>query len=910
MIRPGRALAGLLVALLGPATASGVALPPAETVTGIELVSPHRLPEPVIRLAIGDLEGRPLSRAAVRDSLERLWALGLFAGIRVEQVREPGGVRLRYHLDRLPHVRTVAWRGDLGLEAVDLAGASAPAVGEAATPERLARARNDLLALYRREGFLAAEVELEAREVPETNARDVAFVLRAGARARVGRLDLVGVDRVARPILTRALGVEAGDRYREAKVRDGVRAMEQRLVELGFFEARVRLEEPRWDRGRNQVDLRIEVEEGRWTRVAFEGNTPVKDAVLRERLTFRDSRVVDEFEVRASADQLEAAYRERGHHFVQVRGFLTEDREVRVVRYVIEEGPRVTVEAVEFSGNVAVPDRELREPLQTRPPTLLDAGLFKQEDVDRDRRVLLGLLRRLGYARATVGLPRVSFSEDRQRARILIPIREGPRLTVGRITAEGATILRPEEITGAIPLRAGDPWDPARAEEGRRVLERLYARRGYHGVRITFTETPRDPEVDVRYEIAEGERTRVGRVLVRGLTRTRERVVRRELAFDTGSAFNPEALSEAQGRLARTRLFERVEVEPLRPPPVPFADVELTLREARPWRLDFGLGYSTEEGFRGFLEVGHDNLFGTGRSAGLRARLSERGLLGELVYREPWLLGTRWDGDARLFHETREEIGFSVERIGTAAGIERDFGPDLLPGLRGSLRYRLERRRRFDVDATLQPEAGALGAERVASLTPAVTLDRRDSPVDPRRGSLHFVSVEGGAMALGGQANFLKSRLETHWFFDWLRPTVLALSARLGLATPLGDTERLPIEDRFFAGGSTTVRGYRENRLGPRDAAGNPLGGEGLLIVSAEWRFPLWRWIGGALFLDAGAVTAKAGDLSPSELFPGAGAGLRINTPVGPLRLDAGYALRQIEEDGRLRFHLTVGHPF
>jgi outer membrane protein assembly factor BamA len=285
-------------------------------------------------------------------------------------------------------------------------------------------------------------------------------------------------------------------------------------------------------------------------------------------------------------------------------------------------------------------------------------------------------------------------------------------------------------------------------------------------------------------------------------------------------------------------------------------------------------------------------------------------LLGELVYREPWLLGTRWDGDARLFHETREEIGFSVERIGTAAGIERDFGPDLLPGLRGSLRYRLERRRRFDVDATLQPEAGALGAERVASLTPAVTLDRRDSPVDPRRGSLHFVSVEGGAMALGGQANFLKSRLETHWFFDWLRPTVLALSARLGLATPLGDTERLPIEDRFFAGGSTTVRGYRENRLGPRDAAGNPLGGEGLLIVSAEWRFPLWRWIGGALFLDAGAVTAKAGDLSPSELFPGAGAGLRINTPVGPLRLDAGYALRQIEEDGRLRFHLTVGHPF
>jgi outer membrane protein assembly factor BamA len=287
MTRRLPALAGLLLALLGPLGAGGATAAPAETVIGVELVSPHRLPEPVIRLAIGDLQGRPLSRRAVRDSLERLWALGLFAGIHVEEVREPGGVRLRYRLDRLPHVRAVAWHGDLGLEKADLAVATALAVGEAATPERLGRARDNLLALYRREGFFAAQIEVDAREVPESHARDVTFVMRAGERARVGWIDLVGVDRVPIAILERALGMRAGDRYREARIRDGLRALEQRLLELGFLEARVNLGEPAWDRGRNRLDLRIEVEEGRWTRVVFEGNAAMKDAILRERLTFR-----------------------------------------------------------------------------------------------------------------------------------------------------------------------------------------------------------------------------------------------------------------------------------------------------------------------------------------------------------------------------------------------------------------------------------------------------------------------------------------------------------------------------------------------------------------------------------------------------------------------------------------------
>jgi Omp85 superfamily domain len=145
---------------------------------------------------------------------------------------------------------------------------------------------------------------------------------------------------------------------------------------------------------------------------------------------------------------------------------------------------------------------------------------------------------------------------------------------------------------------------------------------------------------------------------------------------------------------------------------------------------------------------------------------------------------------------------------------------------------------RFDIDATLVDADVTRGRELIATITPDLTLDRRDRPLDPRRGSFHLASVEVGSFGLGGATDFLETRLEAAGHLDQLRPTVLALGARLGLATPLGDTTDLPIEERSFAGGATTVRGYRERRLGPLDAKGNPLGGNALVVLNVEWRFP------------------------------------------------------------------------
>ncbi|HEY7366033.1 MAG TPA: POTRA domain-containing protein [Methylomirabilota bacterium] len=918
-----RLLAALAAAVPVVVSTAVAADSPWPLVTGVEVTSPHILPSPRPEQFLTDLAGQPLSRQRLRDSLDRVWALGVFETVEVEAIPEPGGVRLRYRVSRHPHLERLDWTGDLGLPAPDLAATAALALGGPADSGRLERARIEVLARLKREGYLGATVALDVHEHAATNGRAVTFRVGAAEPARVGRVELAGLARAEATSLGKALGLDEGDLFRERTWRDGRRALEQRLHEQGFFEARVTAPEPAWDPATNRVDLTVQVAEGPWTRVEFSGRDALSEKALRERLSFADARVVDDVEVRASSEQIERAYRQAGHHFVQVTGTLGGDATDRLVTFDIVEGPLVTVESVTFEGLATLADSRLREQMQTSPRRLaipgLPRGLFVEETLSQDMRALRRYLRSQGYGQAEVGPPRTEFSDDRTRARIVIPVVEGPRRMVATVSITGNRGVASEPILKAIGLSPGDPWDEVKAESARGRVEQLYQRRGYRGtaVSLTITETP--DAVSATYAITEGELTRVGQILISGLTATRRYVVERELQFKPGDPLTAVDLSETRRHLDATRIFDRVDVEPRGLPGAPFRDVEISVREAKPWRLEFGAGYATEEGFRGFVTLGHDNLFGTGRSIAGRERVSERGDRTELYYREPWIFGTDWAGEAVAFRERKEEIGFVSDRLGTTFTAQREFLTHFLRpdeptdhprSLRGGLRYRLEQFRRSDIDPELVAEGTTERDDLVGSLTPFLSLELRDQPADPRHGSYHFTSLEVGSSGLGGQVNFVKYILEDSWFLGWPPSTVLAISTRLGLAAPYGGTDDLVIEDRFKAGGSTTIRGYREDRVGPLDATGNPLGGDLRVLLNLEWRFPIWRFLGGVAFFDVGAVTPRVSDFSLGDFFPGIGGGLRIATPIGPIRLDLGYALRTIPDEDRFQVYLTVGHAF
>jgi len=909
-------LAGAVGILLWLGAVSSSVAAASDTILGIDVVSPHQFPADLVRAAIGDLTARPRSRAAIRESLDRLWSLRLFSDLWVEEVSEAGGLRLRFHLVRRPFVRRIAWEGDPGLPTVDLADAGGLALGGDAGPDRLQQARRNLLATYAREGYFSAQADIRAQDDPSTNGRDLTIVVRAGPRSRIGNVEIRGVTDAEATALRKSLKLDAGDEYGERATRERVQHLEDELRKDGYFEARLRLAEPVWDSASNRVAVEVEVERGPKYQVEFHGVTELKESALRDRLGFKESGVVDDTEVATNARELEAMYRESGYHFARVAGSLGEHGESRRIRFDVSEGPRVTVAAISVSGNQAIPAKQLTERMATQLPGILRSGIFRQDLLDQDLLALTAFYRTRGFLEVAVGPAEVQLSDDRRHARIAIPIREGSRFLVGRVTVEGSRVRSSEDILAALPFKTGDPWVPSKGTDAQRAIGRLYAQRGYLYSEVTVEATRTEDRVDITLRIEEGPPTRVGRILVAGLIETDEEVVRREIPFKPGDPFDPELLAETEHRLSRLGLFERIQVGPLRPPQAPFADVEIALREGKPWRVEFGGGYGTDRGWRGVLEVGHDNLFGTGRSASVREKLTQDGDRTDLTYRTPWLFEMPLQGDATLFREQWQELGYKRQGAGIATGVLREFFREPLSDIsrmRVGLRYQLEWVRRYDIDRSLLATDSATiaeGRQIVARITPGLTLDYRDNVLDPSRGSLHTISVDLAGPYVGSEVSFVKSRLETAWYLGWLSPVVIAVGGRLGLATPLSDTAALPIEDRFYAGGNSTIRGYPQDLVGPRDASGNPTGGNALVILNAEGRFPIWRWLSGVVFVDTGAVTPEVGDLGGGAFKTGVGGGIRVKTPVGPLRLDVGHALNPIEGENRWQIYFGIGQAF
>ncbi len=649
--------------------------------------------------------------------MARLWGHGLFSSIRVEEVPGPGGIRLRYALAARPLIRHIDWEGESGLDIAEVVAVAGLAIGEEISQARLAQAERDMLTRYQREGYLAARAILTTKPVPNSAERDVVVFLNSGDQARVGTVAIEGDTGLPRRQIDKALKLDTDDPYRESLARDGARAAEERLRQEGYYEARVTLAPPDWRRENNRVDLTFRVAAGPRYRVEFEGREALPESVLKAQLTFPASGTVDQFEQQASAQQIAAAYRERGYHFATVTVAESRDADAPVIRFAIDEGPRVTVEGVAFTGHFTGSSERLAKQIETRPPGLFHRGLFRQDVLDRDVGVLLAHLRSLGYAEARVGPPEVTLLR-RPRARAdLHPDRGGPEGSPwARSSSRAITSSRLARSRRPCRSSAALPYEARLVEDGQRAIERLYSDRGYNGAVVRSETSRQGSTVDMRYDIDEGEQTRIGRVLLRGLLLARESVVRRTLPFRSGDVLVPRVLLDGQRRLGEFPAFDSVSVDPLRPPPDPFADVEVTLRERKPWHLDFGLGYSNADGARGFIELGHDDVFGSGASLSIRQRLSAGGestgdaQRTDVIGRVPYVLGTPWWIDVDLFQETSSQLGYDLQQAGIWVDVHRELFPELIKGLRGDLRYRLESVRFSNVDPTLVTSDVTAGA--------------------------------------------------------------------------------------------------------------------------------------------------------------------------------------------------------
>ena len=833
-------------------------------------------------------------------------------------------------------------------------------LGKQLTPDLYATYSNDLGSssgsIYQLDYSLSRDLKLTSlRDRDGSIGGDIKYVLRGRPPVPPGFAGAGGAP-AARPILE-AIRLEGHLHFEERRVRRPLRLRTGRPLEraavndgvdrlLAFYRQHDYLmAEVDYDErpaGPGRVELVVTVASGPRIAIRFEG-TRNQEGLRQKVAPYWQKGIFMDDIVDAARHRVESSLRDRGWLSAAVEARVqVNDEEAFRVLFSVRRGPRVHADAVRIEGARLIPGKKVRKAIDSARDGLFSRGIVRQGRLHDDATAIRALYLSRGFPQVAVPEPEVALDPSGRRASVVFHVDEGPRVILRDVRFEGARALPPDRLRKAAALDPGSPYTAEAVDAAATRLRKAYDETGYPDVRVQprveapggtaekAAPAPR-PEADaerhedVVFALEEGAHQTVGPVEVSGNLITREDVIRKAVALEPGDALSRARMLASQTRLYQRGIFTSVSVaaEPRGEGGAPGASaggpdaaprlVRVAVQEAAPLTQVFGVGYDSEEKARGLYEISNRNIFGGGRYVGLQMRGSDLQQRASLLYREAGIVGGSYDALGSTFWEDERRPAFSVRTIGSSIQIGRQFSK----ASRTLYRYSLK-----DVglsDASAVFEGTTL---RLSSLSVSEVHDTRDAPFDPLRG--HYVSGELQIFgsAIGSEADFTKFYAQIFRFREVLPKTVWAQALRLGVAstfgrsasdpTVSGDTASgVPPSERFFAGGDTTVRGFRRDRLGPVDATtGDPAGGEGLFLLNEELRFPIFRVLQGVIFYDAGNVYRTLDEYDPTDLRQVAGAGLRLATPIGPFRFEYGGILDRRADEPRGQFFISIGQAF
>ncbi len=913
-------LAGVLLLFAAPGSATGTPRVAAVAFAPSDRVGPYNYAD-LVSVRAGDL----LTPDLLERNLRLLRATGLFAVVDGLLTDGPDGTNILFTLRPHPLVKEVRVKGNFLMLERDLTSLLRLRPAEPFNEEIIRGDSERLLRHYEEQGYEGTAVDNEiSREAGEVR---VTYRIDEGWPRVVKEILLRGNRGLDQGEILKALGMTSYTFFRDSDLQRGLEKLRDVYQRRGYLDIRVDAQVDAGEgslaflavltnpvkgllsfwRGYRFVTISIMIVEGRRIEVLFRGNTAFADADLQPLLTFQRSGFFDEEEVAAGRERILAFYQERGYYLAEVDA--RADYEAGQVVYALRENNPVPVGEVRLIGFTHFGEGWVRRRLDTRASGGADPQLLKAPQLERDRLRIQTWYREAGFTRVEVPPPEVWPEAGPAGAVVIFTVHEGPRSLLRAISISGAVALPNDQLLSAADLRPGDPYRAADLQPAAERVRAVHARAGYSRCIVTVRPDfgADRTSVDLRFTVEEGRLQRLGGIAVTGNARTSRRVILRELSLAPGDPLDPEALARGKSALYDLGLFREVRYalpEPVAPEGP--QDLVIAVRERPTGFVGFGVGYASDERFRGFIEAGEQNLFGTGRGLRWKTKLSEIGYRHDLFYQEPWLFDARLKGQVDLYLESRQEAGYEVQRRGLALGVNREFTPRLLL----NLRYRYEFVEYSHVVPELTAELGALESFKIGSFALTLDYDRRDNPLSPRRGSFHLASLEVARPLFGGDASFTKYQLETSWYLPLGSHAEFALGLRGGFTQLLLSAGDLPLSERFFLGGDRSVRGYGYKGIGPQDDAGNPLGGNIFAQGNVELRFNLAGKLRGVFFFDAGELWADQAGLPASGIKTAVGAGLRYETLVGPIRLDWGYKLEREPDESPSRWHLTIGHPF
>jgi outer membrane protein insertion porin family len=728
---------------------------------------------------------------------------------------------------------------------------------------------------------------------------------------RVTEIVISGNKKIEKDAILARLKTKVGSPYSTDTIREDITS----IFKLGYFyDVQVDKQDVS---GGVKITYKI-IEKPSVVEIVYRGNDELTESDLKEAVELKAYQILDISTIQKAQEKISKLYEDKGFFLAKVSyKFETVGKDEDRVRLVfdIEENDKVKVKRINFIGNRKLTDNELKSMLQTKEQGLFSfisgSGAYKQETFDRDQQILSYLYFNKGYVQVKISKPQVTVSPDKKGIYIAIRIEEGEQFDVGDIEFQGDLLFTTLELSDTIKIDEESTFVAQTLQEDINKLQAKYGDLGYAYANIIPLTTVRekDRKVDIVFKFEKGNKVYFGNFNVVGNTRTRDKVVRREMEILEGDLYNETKKRESLANIRRLGFFDEITLNPKTPENNPdVMDLEINVTERNTGSIQIGAGYSSysKTTFQGNIQ--QSNLFGRGQKLGFDVRYSDKESIFNINFTEPHFLDSEWSvgGDLYRLDRTVTDVYTQVKKGGALR-----LGHPLAPYLRGFLRYKNE-----ETNVTLAPLTDALVFPvstvngRTSSLTFTLEYDKRDDRLTPTDGIYSNASVEYAGV--GGDKKYTLTTTTFRYYKKIIWDLVWRNNVTYGILAHPQD-RAAPYTELFLLGGANNLRGYQYSRVGKRvlDSTSKwvPFGGEQELFLNSEIEFPLISEAGikGVVFYDIGDAQD---DFNMANFRADYGFGFRWFSPIGPLRFEWGFPIGRRDDDKATNFEFSIGAPF
>jgi len=657
--------------------------------------------------------------------------------------------------------------------------------------------------------------------------------------------------------------------------------------------------------------------------IEITGAERVKPTRLRKEIKVKLNQALDEQQLEEARQKIIEIYQGRGFTNVSVDfriDPIDEKRGTARVVFTVNEGVKGAVSQIRFEGNAHVSQKVLRKQMKTRGKTLIHfmdkSGRLDEVQLEQDLDKIREYYQDHGFIDVEIKDVRKGRTEKGPMI-ITIVISEGPQYHVRNLTITGYQHTTEPKVRTLLKMKEGSVYSPKQLRDDAKAVADAYGSGGYVDLVITPEGTPAGTGlIDVHYTIEESVRSFVNRVNIEGNTRTKDKVIRREVLVAPGDVFNTVRVDTTKKRLENLGYFAKVETYPEDTDIPGRKDLTILVQEKRTGSLSFGGGFSTVDKLVGFAELtqGNFDLFnwpsftGGGEKFRLRIQYGTERKDALLTITEPYFLDRRLALTGQAFYTEANYLSADYDQRNY--GFMLELRKPINAYMYGTLGYTLQNVEIFNV-ASSSPEfiLTQSGTFTESKMFSSVVLDTRDNPLLSRRGQRITFSPSIAGGFLGGDTQIYALDLEGSQYFHLPKDTILVLNGEIATVSQWGNGNEVPIFERLFLGGSNNLRGFPFREVGPQQN-GEPIGGQSMARATLEWTFPIIEKARGAIFYDTGFVNTSEWSFGFNHMASDVGVGLRLDLPIGPLRLDYGYPVMRDGYNGGGHFNFNVGYQF